>query len=328
MTGPSSQSLREALEQVKRGEDYTLVGSQQEFESSNITLQNPKSIDEEIERQKEIFSKLKFIYLEQETRDKFLRKISELTSDEIDKNDVKLIEADCMEKKAEFKTLKNGMNQQLQSLHQVTIDSVDLYEVYQQKKQKTQELIDSVADLEKEIDKIFEEGQLVGDQFLSLAQYASEDTNLEQVLDLNNQELQREKVQNSQLENELIQRESDLAAQQATIELAVAKLRDLKVLAQSSQPYATDDKLQKYAKWCKEMNEILVKFTDLQDLNLKCVGEDVFQLDFTDANSTPKSLRFDMSYRILSSDGLSGDFRSDSMDEPEFLQEVAGLLRE
>lgn len=96
----------------------------------NDTLEQPSLVGEEINYQKERLSKLKFQYLEQETKEKFLRYIVEKPDLVVNKEDVSQLEQNNVTVKAYLKTLKETTNARLTDIDRLTDEISNLKEIY------------------------------------------------------------------------------------------------------------------------------------------------------------------------------------------------------
>ncbi|EGW34111.1 uncharacterized protein SPAPADRAFT_59533, partial [Spathaspora passalidarum NRRL Y-27907] len=145
-----SKSYRSQLEYTP---EYWILSAEKDFKSANIKLTNPRYIDDEIANEKNILSKLKFLYLEQETRYEFLKHICENNQDITDLQ-VEEIRESTQESKLRLKHLKQQLNQQIGDLETITKEVSDLYEKYLELTTTT--LFDEAEELEEEIAKLKE----------------------------------------------------------------------------------------------------------------------------------------------------------------------------
>lgn len=332
-----SVSLKRRLDEISQNNsEFSISIAQQEFENSNIRLVNPLRINDEVVYQKDIFSKLKFIYLEQETRDKFLRKISELTVDSIDKNDIKNIEQESMERKATFKKLKGELYGEVDRVEQLTNEVVSLYQELETKLQLTDKVIDEISGLEKEIDAIIGEEAASDDhnQLMKcmLETESREKNNFDELLAKNEQELSVQYTYLNKLVEESNEKRKLDQSQRQLIENLETKISELNlVLAGFFKSVDTDqgDEIQIFGKWCKEMNEIILKFTDLQDIQLKLDHKNDFQLSVISHGPTV-SLVFNKNFEVLKVDGASQElvtlFDKLPISEEIFIQKVVKFI--
>lgn len=331
-----SVSLKRRLDEISQNNsEFSISIAQQEFENSNIRLVNPLRINDEVVYQKDIFSKLKFIYLEQETRDKFLRKISELTVDSIDKNDIKNIEQESMERKATFKKLKGELNGEVDRVEQLTNEVVSLYQELETKLQLTDKVIDEISSLEKEIDAIIGEEAASDDhnQLMKcmLETESREKNNFDELLAKNEQELSVQYTYLNKLVEESNEKKKLDQSQRQLIENLVTKISELNLVLAGFKSVDTDqgDEIQIFGKWCKEMNEIILKFTDLQDILLKLDHNNDFQLSVISRGQTV-SLVFNKNFEVLKVDGASQElitlFDKLPISEEIFIQKIAKFI--
>lgn len=138
--------------------DISINNSKQEF--SNIGIENPKLINEEISHQKQKFSKLKFQYLEQETRDKFLRIIlnNSLT---ITKDDIDRIGKENEQVKSKLKGLKNETTSKQDEISTLTGEINELNQEFELENDSYNSAMQQIQQMESEIKDIGVDNELV-----------------------------------------------------------------------------------------------------------------------------------------------------------------------
>lgn len=328
MTDPNkSVSLKRRLDEISQStSEYPIFVAQLEFENSNIRLVNPLRINDEVVYQKDIFSKLKFIYLEQETRDKFLRKISELTIDSIDKNDVKNIEQAAMDRKATFKKLKGELNDQVGTVEQITNEVISLHQELESKLQLTDAIIDEISALEHEVDNIIGDDAPDHNELLKcmLEREGQNKGNFEDLLAMKDYELNDQYTYLSTLVEEIEERKRHNQSQRLLIENLTSKIAELKVVLTGFKNVDTEqaDETQIFGKWCKEMNEIILKFTDLQDVLLSLDHNNNFHLSVV-SPGVETSLVFNKRFEVLDGDN---HFGKQPISEAQFIRKLARFL--
>jgi predicted nucleic acid-binding Zn-ribbon protein len=271
MTATTSGQIEQALREIENSSDYLFLHAKQEFEESTSKLNGPDVIDDEIARQKSVFSKLKFLYLEQETRDKFLRKISELDALVLNEEDISQVEQATVHGKENLKQLKHKMNQQIVDLTTLTKETNQLYSVYTSAVNETNGLINEISQLESELHEIMNESQ-----YKLILEMESVPANIGEYVQLNEQELDRAKqrldaielqIQHGERENDSKQREID----DLRVSLEILQRRLMEV------PQKVDDESQLYARWCDDTNEILKSFTNLTNLEIKPIEKGFYK---------------------------------------------------
>lgn len=126
-------------------------------------LSNPTSITDEINFKKELFSKLKFQYLEQETREKFLRAILENPPLYVEKQDIDTKIDTNAELKRDLKQLKQKQQQLELELRDLALDVLEMYEVFQGKTRATELMLEEIEVMEQELKGIAESNGVVAE---------------------------------------------------------------------------------------------------------------------------------------------------------------------
>lgn len=271
MTTTTSGQIELALREIEESSDYLFLHAKQEFEESTAKLNGPDVVDDEIARQKSVFSKLKFLYLEQETRDKFLRKISELDALVLSEEDLSQVERATVHGKENLKQLKLKMNQQIGDLTELTKETNHLYSVYTSAVNETNGLIDEISQLESELDEIMNEPQ-----YKLILEMESTPANIGEYVQLNEQELRREKQRLDTIESQIVLQEQENARKMREIDELRVSLGTLQRRL-TEVPQRVDDESQLYARWCDDTNEILKRFTNLSSLEIRPVERGVYK---------------------------------------------------
>lgn len=271
MTTTTSGQIELALREIEESSDYLFLHAKQEFEESTAKLNGPDVVDDEIARQKSVFSKLKFLYLEQETRDKFLRKISELDALVLSEEDLSQVEQATVHGKENLKQLKLKMNQQIGDLTELTKETNHLYSVYTSAVNETNGLIDEISQLESELDEIMNESQ-----YKLILEMESAPANIGEYVQLNEQELRREKQRLDTIESQIVLQEQENARKMREIDELRVSLGTLQRRL-TEVPQRVDDESQLYARWCDDTNEILKRFTNLSSLEIRPVERGVYK---------------------------------------------------
>lgn len=126
--------------------------------SSKSSLQDPTKIKEEITYLKQFLSKLKFQYLEQETRDKFLRLLL-IDNKSISESDVEAIVAENARLKLSLKLLKREIEAVTEQGESMAEEVVNLNEQLKKQKADVRDDILEVAKLQAELDLLMSEGE-------------------------------------------------------------------------------------------------------------------------------------------------------------------------
>lgn len=279
----NSAKLEEEINGIVNSASYSILNAQKDFDASSLKLLNPQNIHEEIVYQKEIFSKLKFLYLEQETRDKFLRKVSEVSAEEIDGADLEKAEDAAVVSKKNLHDLKARMYQQIEVLDTVATDNTRLYDTYTRKVEVANELVAEIRGLEADLDELMKDSVFENPQIV--AKIASDHGNsvedVDQLVRRNETELEEHSSELQRLIDDIELKKLLNVKQLQHIHSSKSKLEELKLLVSNQEnPVVNpaDDKLQNYAKWCHEMNGIIIRFTNIKSLKLRLAQDSNFVL--------------------------------------------------
>lgn len=227
-------------------------------------IYNPTSISEEITFKKELFSKLKFQYLEQETREKFIRAILDDPPLYVGQLDIdQKVEAN-KDLKQQLKELKETLAKLGRTSKDLSREVLDLYEVFQGKAKATDLMIDEIEAMDREFEAILQDNEHLR-VFVEEEGKTGEDgfvTSVDQVSGRLSKSMSREEASLLRLNSELGLRQELLESQKRTIGKLTTKLQTLvpQVDGTSSVPTSggsdVEDKEQAFAQWVKEMNDI------------------------------------------------------------------------
>ncbi|RCK59537.1 hypothetical protein Cantr_07762 [Candida viswanathii] len=135
--------------------DLSITQSDQHFEKNpDINLPNPKLIHDEIANKKTAFKKLKFLYLEQETRHLFLKQVLDVKSN-LD-NDFQSLQREADEGKQGLQQVKKGLESKIAELDTLTNEVDRQLQTFEDKSKDVKGLFDEFAELEKQIDNQLE----------------------------------------------------------------------------------------------------------------------------------------------------------------------------
>lgn len=124
------------------------------FSNSSVRLTNPTLIYDELSNLKDLSSKLKFQYLEQETRDKFLRHILLDHEQEVSQSDVDALAEQNVRAKGDLKAIKEDLQQLLQESESVSDDIITLNKECENKLRLIDEAVREVALLLEKLDAL------------------------------------------------------------------------------------------------------------------------------------------------------------------------------
>lgn len=259
--------------------DVSILSAQKDFQSHmnkiNETVENPILINDEINFQKENFSKLKFQYLEQETKEKFLRSLFDNPPISIQQVDINKLQEENIHSKQALRELKESMNSKMNDIHEISRETVELNEEYQHKYNETSKMLDEVERMEEKINSIIDNQQDEAKEIikslidLSSGMKEKDLTNL--MARANNNSLQ-DYITAPQSSNELHLKKQLNENQQQHLQKLQEKLTALKFKLLNVEDNKEPNDNQFYAQWVKEMNEILISLNDLSYIKFEFVN--------------------------------------------------------
>lgn len=296
MSENTSQELKDELSSIQENSiNYSILTSDQDFHNANIKLNNPKLIKDELLHYQNIFSKLKFLYLEQETRDIFLREISEINyklppkeSNFINEIEFESFNQETQISKQRLKKNKQTMYNKISQLELITNDTDLLYTNYSNRSRQIQQLLnDEINSLEL---KINDELMMQNDnqtimEYMMDSRPSSSVSEMISLLQNNENHNHNHNNQDQVNDNDILKKNAidklheinndinEITKQYENnlyqIEIITKKLNDLNDILKNLKPREyKDDKLQKYTKWSIEMNEILTKLSIINKVEL------------------------------------------------------------
>lgn len=296
MSENTSQELKDELSSIQENSiNYSILTSDQDFHNANIKLNNPKLIKDELLHYQNIFSKLKFLYLEQETRDIFLREISEINyklppkeSNFINEIEFESFNQETQISKQRLKKNKQTMYNKISQLELITNDTDLLYTNYSNRSRQIQQLLnDEINSLEL---KINDELMMQNDnqtimEYMMDSRPSSSVSEMISLLQNNENHNHNHNNQDQVNDNDILKKNAidklheinndinEITKQYENnlyqIEIITKKLNDLNDTLKNLKPREyKDDKLQKYTKWSIEMNEILTKLSIINKVEL------------------------------------------------------------
>lgn len=296
MSENTSQELKDELSSIQKNSiNYSILTSDQDFHNANIKLNNPKLIKDELLHYQNIFSKLKFLYLEQETRDIFLREISEINyklppkeSNFINEIEFESFNQETQISKQRLKKNKQKMYNKISQLELITNDTDLLYTNYSNRSRQIQQLLnDEINSLEL---KINDELMMQNDnqtimEYMMDSRPSSSVSEMISLLQNNENHNHNHNNQDQVNDNDILKKNAidklheinndinEITKQYENnlyqIEIITKKLNDLNDILKNLKPREyKDDKLQKYTKWSIEMNEILTKLSIINKVEL------------------------------------------------------------
>lgn len=322
MSENTSQELKDELSSIQENSiNYSILTSDQDFHNANIKLNNPKLIKDELLHYQNIFSKLKFLYLEQETRDIFLREISEINyklppkeSNFINEIEFESFNQETQISKQRLKKNKQTMYNKISQLELITNDTDLLYTNYSNRSRQIQQLLnDEINSLEL---KINDELMMQNDnqtimEYMMDSRPSSSVSEMISLLQNNENHNHNHNNQDQVNDNDILKKNAidklheinndinEITKQYENnlyqIEIITKKLNDLNDILKNLKPREyKDDKLQKYTKWSIEMNEILTKLSIINKVELNkeagTTSGNEYRLSISYGNSSTNNL--------------------------------------
>lgn len=322
MSENTSQELKDELSSIQENSiNYSILTSDQDFHNANIKLNNPKLIKDELLHYQNIFSKLKFLYLEQETRDIFLREISEINyklppkeSNFINEIEFESFNQETQISKQRLKKNKQKMYNKISQLKLITNDTDLLYTNYSNRSRQIQQLLnDEINSLEL---KINDELMMQNDnqtimEYMMDSRPSSSVSEMISLLQNNENHNHNHNNQDQVNDNDILKKNAidklheinndinEITKQYQNnlyqIEIITKKLNDLNDILKNLKPREyKDDKLQKYTKWSIEMNEILTKLSIINKVELNkeegTTSGNEYRLSISYGNSSTNNL--------------------------------------
>ncbi|CUM68531.1 uncharacterized protein PRCAT00006257001 [Priceomyces carsonii] len=289
----SLESIKLLLDALD-GSSYSILSLKSEFENLQSKLDNPLLVNEEFKYQKEVFSKLKFQYLEQETRDKFLRKISESNDEDISREDVDGMEGETMEKKRELKDLKSQLNNRISDLQATSEEVVKLYDDLNIKIRHTRDKVGEAEHLESQINDLLKSQAPEKRELINNLDIESQ-IDIDATMDVYNQILSDRGAKLRGIGNDINLKRQILANHEQQLHNIATKVNNLQQHILDMSPDQNLSKTQLFAKWCKEMNGLLLNFTNVKNLTLNAIDDDQndFSNQITGLDNQPYKLSFE-----------------------------------
>lgn len=314
--------------------DISILSSQKDFQSHmnkiNETVENPILINDEINFQKENFSKLKFQYLEQETKEKFLRSLFDNPPISIQQEDINKLQEENVHSKQALKALKESMNNKMNDIHEISRVTVELNEEYQNKYNETNKMLDEVIRMEEKINSIIDnqqdETKEIIKSLIDLSSGMKEKDLTKIMISASNKSLQ-DYTTAPQSGNELHLKNQLNENQQQHLQKLQEKLTALKFNLLNVEDNKEPNDNQFYAQWVKEMNEILISLNGLSYIKFEFVDNTNLKLIVNNHN-----VLLNKNFDILNKNELSqfqyliDNINSNENKMKNFLLLVNGLL--
>lgn len=247
------------------------------MESSSSSLSDPRSIKDELAYLKEFCSKLKFQYLEQETRDKFLRLLFLEDTQEVLVEKLDQIVKDNVSLKSALKQLKSEMMSVLERSEAMTEEVLALSASYDSRKAEVSEALAGVESLQSELDSLLKDPE--NENHVTLFNVKrlidTEDIGLNEAISIAESTVAQESQALSDLKLAVARASAETTAQEKLTSSLSEQLEKLQSLvdAESQKPAQDVDPEQEYAQWLRELNLTVSKFVPV-NVEVKKSNED------------------------------------------------------
>lgn len=260
------------------------------IESSSSNLTDPRQIKEEIAFLKEFCSKLKFQYLEQETRDKFLRLLLTEDGHDVSADNLDQIVKENVALKNALKQLKTEMESVLEKSDAMAEEVVSLHRSYNSRRAEVDEALAGVDSLQKELDALLQDPD--NENHVALFNVKrlidTEDIGLNEAISIAETAVTLESQVLSELERAVERTKDEHSTKNKFITNLKESLARLQALVdqEALRPKKDIDPEQAYAQWLRELNSMIEKFVPVQvevesknDFNVLKVGLTHLKLD-------------------------------------------------
>ena len=219
-------------------------------------LASPGALADEIKFKRELFSKLKFQYLEQETREKFLRAVLETPPHYVDQQDIDAKAALNQQVKAQLHDLKQNQRLVAAEARALAAEVLELHRQHQGKAAHADAVLAEIDAMEAELAQLAQANPRLSEAVaVAPAQGVA---SLEDISRGLNATMQHENDALTRLQGEFGLRQELLDSRQRTaarLEAQLAQLeRDAQHDATALAPAVTPHQV--FAQWLNEMNEL------------------------------------------------------------------------
>ncbi|CRK20798.1 Kinetochore protein Sos7 like [Verticillium longisporum] len=250
MTTIDADDILKKLEALERNSEISIIklsepissaysqdARQRTSDASNASLDapTPASLDADLQHYKELFSKLRFSYVEQVTKEKFIRAIVGDPPHIVTPQENLELEKQNLAAKTQLKALKIEVADMVAELEKRGRDLSQRYDNVRVEKVKLQELPGQIEGLESRIAELKETQEPGTNPYINLP--------LAKTLELLDDKRRRQK----ELDRELEQLQSRVPRKRKEVERLEAELQPLEVKKQTSTTAAKDAKRRKEA---------------------------------------------------------------------------------
>lgn len=271
---------------------------------STVKLSDPTRIQDQLSSLKDVSSKLKFQYLEQETRDKFLRHILLDHEQKVTETDVTALASHNLVAKADLKEIKQELQLLLRENESTCNDVINLNKKCEQKQHEIDSAITDVGRLQEELDLLLNDPS--NENFKTLFNMHklidTEDLGLDEAIVIAENAVTLESIAVAEVESQVVKAEEKVRENlklEKDLQLKLENLHSQLKSAQALQDKTLQSPEQIHAQNIREIDTILRRLVDSNyDLEAK---EDKILLKIKDI-----TIQFDSElYIILSLGGVS-----------------------
>lgn len=259
------------------------------IENTTSRLSNPNGIKDELAYLKEFSSKLKFQYLEQETRDKFLRLLLIENELNINREDIDTLVTQNAELKQALKDLKREMETVIQSSDTVANDVISLNKAFIARKTDVDETLVGLENLQNELDHLLNSAE--NENYRTLFNLKKlidlEDIGLNEAINIADNALEQDSITLKELEHKLEKAETENNRKIRLIETLNANLERLRALSreEASKTHDKDEPEQVYAQWLRGLNALLQEFIP-EEIEINAEKNDTHTLSLKNSKVT------------------------------------------
>lgn len=225
---------------------------------------DPTNVKEELSHLQEFSSKLKFQYLEQETRDKFLRLMLMGNDKEVSQTDVdQLLEKNAIEKMG-LKKIKTKMYSLIDASEAQAEDVISLNRSFEARNLEVSNTLKEIDNLQEELDMLLSDPDNENHKTLfNLKKIIdTEDIGLNEAIKIATNALDQDVLVLSKLEDSVERAKLEVKENDLILENLNTKLKKLETSLQDleNKPKSEEEPQQVFAQWLREMNASLEKF--------------------------------------------------------------------
>lgn len=234
---------------------------------STINISDPTLIQDQLSTLQDVSSKLKFQYLEQETRDKFLRHILLDHEQQISQADVASLASRNLVAKAGLKEIKQNLQQLLRESESTCDDVIALNSKCEQKQDEIDAAMADVANLQEQLDLLMNDPK--NDNFKTLFNMHklidTEDLGLDEAINIAENAVILEGIAVAEAESQLAAAESQVRRNsklERELQLTLEKLQSQLKIAEALQNQTVQNPEQIHAQNILEINTVLRRFVN------------------------------------------------------------------